>query len=284
MASRYTIQKVTTINNKPVYEIRDLLRKCSLYLINNNDYRYVYIDNHSLLPIPSRRTQSRRSSVKLPTISRNSNHMSLISRGIKPILFSQCKPPLNLTNAKKFVATYNKTSKIIFDLNYIYNMEGYVVSYGTNPNVLLLCLRNHEGCIASVELIIINDIMKINSKTDPRYEKRSYNKLLRGMAILIAKELKCKQIISEAQNPISVWLLVNYYNAKIPIERNERFYQFNSNHQPITKDLLKEYEIELKNDRHHIFEIFLEIDVTNLETIRKTKETIENVITTLPQS
>jgi hypothetical protein len=97
--------------------------------------------------------------------------------------------------------------------------------------------------------------------------------------VLVAKALKCTEIRSEAINPISAWLLINYYNAVIPdTARNEHFNKFNAEHRPITKELIKDYERSLEHDYCHVFELGLVINMTDPATIKRAAATISAVL------
>lgn len=94
------------------------------------------------------------------------------------------------------------------------------VSY---PNQLLLCYFNKNNCISQIQLTIENNdtiyrtVLGIDSNTKSAYEGLKINRLLRAIAIIIAKEIdnKIQAIRSNAVNPISLYLLAKYYNAKV---------------------------------------------------------------------
>lgn len=220
---------------------------------------------------------------QLEYIRTNPTMIAIRRRGIYSINFKNCIPSVNLKSAIKVVNNLNiqlreKCPGLYLQLDYMYNMQGDAISYNNNPNNLLLCLCN-KTCISSVELIIKNGVITINSITATEHGSKKYNKILRGYSVLIAKALKCSAIHSDAINPISAWLLVNYYNAVIPrTTQNEHFNEFNDKNLPITKELIQSYDRSLKNDFRRVFEIGLVIDVTDPVTIKKTNTTISKVL------
>lgn len=85
---------------------------------------------------------------------------------------------------------------------------------------LLLCLNNNSSCIATISCKINSDgSMEISSKTDPTYEGRKYNLLLRcaivllASSIFISKTKRVTSIVSRAINPISILLMAKYFRA-----------------------------------------------------------------------
>jgi hypothetical protein len=95
---------------------------------------------------------------------------------------------------------------------------------GSNlPNQLLLCYFNKNNCISQIQLNIVNNdsiygtVLTIDSDTKTGYEGLKINRLLRAISIIIAKEInnKIQAIMSNAVNPISLYLLAKYYNAKV---------------------------------------------------------------------
>jgi hypothetical protein len=99
----------------------------------------------------------------------------------------------------------------------------YVSLYDDQSNdyQLLLCLSKHNDCIASISCKInsTDGSMEISSKTDPLYEGRKYNLLLRCAIILLAPHIfytdtkSIITIVSRAINPISILLMAKYFRA-----------------------------------------------------------------------
>lgn len=241
----------------------------------------MYINDKYMMQINDSATYS--TEKQLEYIQTNPKRIEKIRRGIYSINFKNCILSANLNSAKKVVTKLNirlreKCPGLYLQLDYMYNMQGTAISYNNNPNNLLLCLYS-KTCISSVELIIKNGVISINSITATEHGGKKYNKLLRGYSVLIAKALKCTAIHSDAINPISALLLVNYYNAVIPkTTENEHFNEFNDKNLPITKELIQSYDRSLKNDFRRVFEIGLVIDVTDPVTIKKTNTTISKVL------
>ena len=92
--------------------------------------------------------------------------------------------------------------------------------------LLLLCLYEKEICVSSIELLIDSntpDEIIISSKTADHYTRRKYNKLLRIICIIISSKFifkdgpKITKVISEAENPISMWSLISMFNTTCTI-------------------------------------------------------------------
>ena len=103
--------------------------------------------------------------------------------------------------------------------------EGLVTEFDSDDDEIesiLLCLytKNLESlnqCVSSVEIAIgfNNNAIEILSRTKKEYEGKKYNKLLRAVVILLAGITNQKKVVSEATNPISAWLFLNTFHAKI---------------------------------------------------------------------
>lgn len=151
-------------------------------------------------------------------------------------------------NLKLHKYCINKEKNTI-SLNTIFNIENpnYILKeFDTSkietavgvsfPNQLLLCYFNKNNCISQIQLTIENNdniyetVLAIDSNTKTAYEGLKINRLLRAIAIIIAKDIdnKIQAIRSNAVNPISLYLLAKYYNAKV----------YNST----TNDLEKEFD------------------------------------------
>ena len=207
-----------------------------------------------------------------------------------------CETEIDISATIPIIETLNtslkdKCDNLSLSLNYIYNMNGSVVSYSSDIAILVLCL-NHptEGCISSVEVVIIDvDDLNISSKTKGMFEGKKYNKLLRAALIIIAPLLNCRTLTSNAINPISTWLLMNSFNATTTDEEVIEFLhekgvlESDEPDQIITKDILTK---ELIQEYHSIMdendegEIFLNIDLTNPENIQKAQDVFNELIST----
>ena len=155
-----------------------------------------------------------------------------------------CMDFINLDKANKIIENLNlklheycsDKEKNTISLNTVFNIENpnYILkefdtskietAVGVNfPNQLLLCYFNQNNCISQIQLTIKNNdtiygtVLAIDSNTKTAYEGLKINRLLRAIAIIIAKEIdnKIQAIWSNAVNPISLYLLTKYYNAKV---------------------------------------------------------------------
>ena len=129
-------------------------------------------------------------------------------------------------------------------------------------------MSNNNNCISSIELNEDEEgNLQINSKTISEFEGKKYNKLLRGVVIIIASLIDgVQKIVSDAINPISAWLLISAYNAVIPPDNDENisFYKFLSTKadKTITQKTLQEFkEYDKLNFRLYLFTELNEINV-----------------------
>jgi len=276
---KYTFHKVNVINGEDVYRIHDIDKNCSIYFLNNKKYKYVYVNGKHLLSINGIIDKN-----IVQFLEKERTYAAMAKKNIFRLNFKDCKPPLDLKAAKEVVEHLNKIlhgpcPSLNLSIDYLYNMNGKVVSYNTTVNMIILCLSNHKGCISSIGIEIENGVIIINSNTDSKYAGKKYNKLLRGFMIFIAQSLNCNIIESTAMNPISVWLLLKYYNGTIPHNHNNKYFHDFRNDRPLTRELLKEYEVSLEDPRIlRVFEIAVIIDVNDPKTIEKTNETISEVL------
>lgn len=144
--------------------------------------------------------------------------------------------PINLSNVKIILNQLNKILQEIFpnlllDLDYLFTIkppnQTIPITGAINPNNLVLCLYKFDDielngiCISCIQ--IDNNFkhsIKISSYTHNQYESFKFNKLLRIVLILITPELKTcyqnkiKEIISVGINPVSVYLMINYFKAE----------------------------------------------------------------------
>ncbi len=87
-----------------------------------------------------------------------------------------------------------------------------------NGNSILLCLTINEVCVSSIELFLEDDesgTVAMNSYTSDACRGKHYNKLLRGIAILVAPFVfpSATTLLSEAENPISAKLMIRDFGA-----------------------------------------------------------------------
>lgn len=286
--NKYTLQKISRVNGDDVYQVHEIESGCLFHFYKRHS-THVYINGKYLLPLSTNPGQGPGQTDNrdklLAFLSTKPTMRQMKKRGIQSVSFKDCMPPINLDDAQNVIHKLNRKliarcPHLYLVLDYMYNMSGSVLSYNNNPNTLLLCLcmKGINKCISSVELIVKNGVITVNSKTVPEHSSKKYNKLLRGYTVLVAKALKCTAIRSEAMNPISAWLLINYYNAVIPdTAQNEHFNKF-AEKRPITKELIKDYERSLEHDYRHVFEMGLVINVTDPATIKRAAATVSEVL------
>jgi len=161
---------------------------------------------------------------------------------IKQLRFKDKVPPLlSLTDAKKYIETVNSSidsvrppgdTKIVLD--YDHNLTGEVSTYVYNmrkPYDLKLCLYKNDNCVSSIKLEKINNELLITSNTIPEFEGRKFNKLLRAISIVIAKQVDPSLlfVVSVPLNIQSLYLLVHYFNATFEEEElQKKFINFRS--------------------------------------------------------
>lgn len=174
---------------------------------------------------------------------------------------------------------------------------------------LLLCLNKKNSCISTISCKIREDgILEISSKTDPQYEGRKYNLLLRCAILLLAPHIMYSKngsahsiirVMSRAINPISILLMAKYFKASnidldaymddeglafesLTLEDMQHFY-----------DQLNEIpEFETEEEEMSYFEnnenignpVILYVDVSNPEIIEKTKQLFNNLAIRCPES
>lgn len=96
----------------------------------------------------------------------------------------------------------------------------YNKKYVVKNDSLLLCLNHEKNCISSliIEPTDFTGTIEIVSRTDDRFQRRKFNKLLRAVIIIIGGFIKdddepISLIVSKAENPISAHLMINTFKA-----------------------------------------------------------------------
>ena len=147
-------------------------------------------------------------------------HYNILIADLKHSKCIKAETQLNVENAKLKREELNtilkvKCPNLELKLDYMYNFSGGMVTYNDKIEYLILCLNTEEGCVSSIEIVFRSKSIEINSKTAVTSELRKYNKILRAVVIIIAKLLndEITGIESTAINPISAWLLINYFNS-----------------------------------------------------------------------
>ena len=184
-----------------------------------------------------------------------------------------CINIVNLSKTKDVINYLNnqlkcKEYKIIID--YVFNLKNDTEINAINylGKSLLLCIYTNDVCVSSLVIqydLNNNDIM-IDSKTKRDYEGKKLNKLLRAVSIIISKSLypNANYLSSSAINPISTYLMTQYFNA----------ITYNAN----------EERIELKNF-DEIKEFFKNEDgietrvILTTENIQNAEDVFNNIIT-----
>lgn len=171
---------------------------------------------------------------------------------------------------------------------------------------LLLCLNKHSTCIATISCKINSDgSMEISSKTNPNYEGRKYNLLLRCAIVLLAPSIfisrtkKVTSILSKAINPISILLMAKYFRATN--DELDHFIQTNDLSYPsLTLENMQQFYDELnempefETDEEELFylenqksfgnPVLLSINVNDTDIINHTKQLYAQLIIKCPDS
>uniref|UniRef100_A0A6C0E8Q2 Uncharacterized protein n=1 Tax=viral metagenome TaxID=1070528 RepID=A0A6C0E8Q2_9ZZZZ len=146
-------------------------------------------------------------------------------------LNKKCKYPNELSISCGYLHTINKhnfgdvsENKSIKEITSYYP---YITIYGFKG--LIICLNKNNKCISSIiaqsdHNELNNKIVQISSRTHRAAENRKYNTLLCAFTILYFIDSNSKKgeyrpvdyIKSIAVNPISLYRMINYFDAKIP--------------------------------------------------------------------
>jgi hypothetical protein len=136
------------------------------------------------------------------------------------------KTTIDLYYAKEEVDRLNQIlqcNNFRLSVDYVYYTQpnSTVFSYEFKINDVLLCLYDGEICVSSILLNIKSNrrYADIASRTSKVHEGNNLNKLLRAAAILVAPKIKpdLSYLISYAINPISVHLLVKYFDGEVQL-------------------------------------------------------------------
>ena len=165
-----------------------------------------------------------------------------------PYIVNIDRAVLRLQELNTILQTRCPSLELKFD--YLLNLPGEIVSSYYFKNYLTLCLYHQGSCVASIMCYLkvyppeppggippIPNAFEIISETNLSMRDRKFNKLLRAVLIIISNWIRVsneptieqilddkndyedyvriEHIISQAINPISAWLLINYYNAEI---------------------------------------------------------------------
>jgi hypothetical protein len=297
----YDLFEININNDKSIYQIRyDDDCKQYFYLPKNNEYILLFVKEENRYILFNTKVDNDDIEEEIYTkclnlINASSNSYYVIFSRLKSlnILVIQKKCVENISEDKLYAAKEEinklnillkeKCSNLSLNLDYVYNLKGnvelYSESYLKDLNLLVLCLYNKNNCISSIELILENDNnIVINSKTNQAFEGKKYNKLLRGVVIIILSLIpNINKLVSYAGNIISAWLLIHYYNASIPpeIDENIKFYEFleKKEDKTLSKQLLEEFNYSSDN----IFGLVLHIDI-NENNVEKAYKEVYNLL------
>ena len=214
---------------------------------------------------------------------------------IIPIIKKKSDCKIEIINAQNELINLNsslqqKCNNLNLKLDYLHNFDDNYTKIETFSNgykylLLALCNNNINKCISTIEIILNTEknIITFNSKTDKDYEGKKYNKLLRSIIIIISRLLmtNVEIIKSDAINPISAWLLLNYFNAVIPTpqeeETNTDFFDFFRNKSINISDINFETLNEFAKNMNNDFELVLHIPINN-KNIKNAEEKFTQIL------
>jgi hypothetical protein len=156
-------------------------------------------------------------------INDNSHNFAIIRQ-----TSSECKPFIDLSNAKKIVDQLNAVLQP-FCPGFHLHID-YITSFPTDsvvslysdipPNSyfqpqIILCLFTGNNCVSSITMNVTKSEITIDSRTNELYLERKFNTLLRAVAIIISKSLNemAKMVVSIAVNATSALLMIKRFNA-----------------------------------------------------------------------
>ena len=298
--SDYDIIQVNSNNNKAIYQINN--GECIQYFyVKDEQYILLYDKSDNILfkvgkddtveediyttcerflSLPSINTSSTNVENKLKLNDTTKGKVIVVKKRCVNFLFEK-----KLFRAKEKIKELNallkvKCSNLSLNLDYIYKLTGTISTY-TNPsdvNTLVLCLYNNNNCVSSIELNEDEDgNIAIQTKTESTFGGKKYNKLLTGVAILIASLIDgVERVVSDAINPISAWILISSYNGVIPHNTNQSFYDFLSTKEDktITQKLLREFN-DQDDKLNFRLDLFTELNETN---VRKAYEVFRSLV------
>lgn len=286
------IQEVTTVNNKKIYKIN--LYGCLNYISVDEYVVYISIKNADTIHIFNlkddgffpddlkKQIKDNINNIKTLVLSSPKRVVRYIHRlitdkidNLKAVYYYTCSKVINLDAAKEYVNILNEElnrtcPNFRINLDYIFNLPAHSIinTYDNllsgGESALLLCLFHNNQCVSSLTLRIGTNI-SMDSKTNPIYEGRKFNKLLRAVLIIIAKliDKNIHYVLSDAINPISAYLMINSFNATATNENNEK----------ITKSKFEDIETEFKTSKF----LFLEVQLTD-ENIQKARQVFDKTV------
>jgi len=320
----YQVREKTNVNDQGIIQL--VIDDCHTYFYDEN-YEYIVLlrkigntkfYNYTLIKIRGELNEDDPIYLELlENINNDSKRNSIIKSkqnkikkidvdGLLKNPHKSCSKRLDLTLAREMLDTLNVLIRekggcedLRLNLDYIYDMTGDVAlfsepAYNNSPTELILCLYYKNVCVSSIEILRSKqeDMLEINSKTFKEYEGRKYNKLLRAVAIMIAKKLlpHCSRVASDAQNKISAILLLFSFKGHLPHnDKNDDYYRFIEKKYPgqepkITPNILEDFyklgyelnvEVELtsKNIQNATKQFTIVKDTMNARCITERKRT-----------
>ena len=187
-----------------------------------------------------------------------------------------------------FIDTLNRKIQVrcpnlFLTLDYKENLRSKIVTYSQpdKHHTVVLCLYNDlyepVECVSSIEFKIEEtdkNVLYISSRTKDSEQAKKYNTLLRACSIVLANHWGFHKIISNAENPVSVWLLTKDYEY----ETDRDFHAFMKKRK-ITRELIAEYfaddteftyvDIYVPMNKHNVDKAYEIIDKTPFICNRK---------------
>lgn len=199
---------------------------------------------------------------------------------------------IDLTHAKQELELLNQQLNCVnyqLRLDYMYNVESNstVNSYNFVTSNLILCIFDRNNCIASITFPISYDeessvkYIVISSYTNPSFEGKQLNTLLRSIVILIANKIDpaIYYIYSEAVNPISAYLLMTKFKAVQDIRESRKKLPIKIPNEPVSDpEGKKKIQKALANFIKRHSEIKLQIDVTDPVILENAKSIFDSVV------
>ena len=287
-AKKFDLQFVDTLNRNQIYSITLLGKHYYLYrdnkdyllLLNYSDYPHIIKFEDSIDGLDEFKIEG----IKRALTSQNNMDEQLETMGIKLYdfnkIYSDGKTEIEpeemyLLHARKRIEDLNLMlqdkegcNDFTIELNYCHsiNLEDIeLANDDIEDEDLILCLNNSKGCISHI--IIKHDendenTLVISSKTNSDYRNKKYNKLLRCVVIIISELLytNIEKIVSNAENPISAYLLITYFNGTILDSSIDFFKYLKTNRIDINK--VKNYKLLFeKFKKHSGFNLDIKVDI-----------------------
>ena len=258
----FTTRIITHINNRPIYQIN--VDDCPRYIspLPNIEYigtifngkfhifklrdgeipaefqeRFAHIDETAITVLSGKQSSDESQEI-IVLLNRIPKFKFITNYNFK------CIDLKNLTAAKGIVDILNADlhrtcPDFRINVDYVFALDdpSLVTAYTLppKPTTILICLFKENNCVSSLELekdSIVSNQIEISSLTLKSYERRQFNKLLRAVIILIAKAIEptTEKVGSIAINPISAFIMLNFFNAeytnrenKISLDKNSTF-------------------------------------------------------------